>query len=259
MRGSAKSLRVAIAVGATAALLTGAGADAALVKVGKLVLRADGGFNPRVLPKKRFAPIVFQGQASITMNGGGTPPAAQRIVIDIDRDGRLSTRGLPACPAERVAEATVRQARQLCSGAIVGKGLLAAQIGLPDQSRITGTSALTVFNGPRLEGDATVVLHARMTEPEAQTYAISVPVERRGGRFAYRATIDVPPIAGGAGAITYIQAKVGKSYGFQGQQRSYISARCSDGVLETHGRFTFADATVIEGVVMKACSVENGP
>jgi hypothetical protein len=39
--------------------LAGAANGAALVEVGNLVLRADGGFKPRTLPHARFVPIEF--------------------------------------------------------------------------------------------------------------------------------------------------------------------------------------------------------
>jgi hypothetical protein len=112
---------------------------------------------------------------------------------------------------------------------------------------------LTVFNGPRLEGMPTAVLHARTTVPGTQTYAIVVPIEQRRGGFRYRARIDVPPIAAGFGAITHLDVAIGRRYRAAGKQRSYASARCSDHILQTHGRFTFDDGTIIDGLVEKYC------
>jgi hypothetical protein len=83
---------------------------------------------------------------------------------------------------------------------------------------------------------------------------ITVPIERRGGEISYRTTVDVPPIAAGLGSLTHIDATVGRRYRFRGSKRSYVSARCSDGVLRTHGRLTFADAMIIDGTIDKACT-----
>lgn len=251
-----KSLRVAVALVASVALLAGA-ADAALVKVGDLVLRADGGFTPRTLPRKAFAPIGFQGHADLSTRSGGVPPALQQAVIDFDRDGRLSSGGLADCPPERVANATPEGARQSCRAAIVGTGHVEALVALPGQPTVRASSPLTLFNGPPQGGNATVVLHAQMTSPALQTFAVVVPVERRGGPFRYRATFDVPPIAAGAGALTHVDVKVGRRYRAGGKRRSYTAARCRDGILETHGRFAFSDATVIDGTVMKGCQVRR--
>jgi hypothetical protein len=241
-----------VATVAVVAALVAGGAGAALVETGDIVLRADGSFEPRALPRRRFAPIEFQGHLDVARRGGGSPVALQRVVLGFDRDGRLDVGGLPTCPAERVAAASTEEARQLCRGAIVGTGHLEALVSL-SSGPVPASSPLTIFNGPPEAGHPTVVVHARTTVPAVQTYAIVVPIERRPGEFRYRATLDVPPIAGGLGAITHVDARIGRRFGAAGQRRSYVSARCSDGILRTLGGFHFADGTLIEGAVEKFC------
>jgi hypothetical protein len=238
---------------ALALLFTASAAgEGALVIVNDIVLRADGGFQPRDLPRHRFAPIDFQGRFRIAAKGGGRPVALESVVVDFDRDGRLSTGDLPVCPPERVAQASPAQARQACGGAIVGTGQIEVSIGLPGGA-VPASSPLTIFNGPRQAGEPTVVLHAQTTVPATQTFAIVVPIERRPGEFRYRATLVLPPIAGGLGAITHVNVNVGRRFSVDGQRRSYVTARCSDGILRTHGRFSFADGTVVDGSVEKPC------
>ena len=233
-----------------------AAGEGALVIVNDIVLRADGGFQPRALPRHRFAPIDFQGHFDISTRGGGPPAKIEKAIIDFDRDGRLSVHGLPTCPVERIENATPKEARSVCGGAIVGTGHVAATISLPGMAPIPASSPLTLFNGEPQNGTPTVILHARTTVPGIQTFAIVVPIERRHGLYAYRATIEVPPIAAGFGALTHVDAKIGRRYSFDGHKRSYTSARCSDGILETHGLFVFADTdkTVISGAVQKPCT-----
>jgi len=250
----ANRLRVAVALAITAGMLAG-GAEAALVQVGDLVLRADGGFRPNVLPRRAFAPIRFHGHADLSSRSGAMPPALQQAIVDFDRDGLMRTAGLASCAPEQVADSGPEEARRDCGAAIVGTGrveALVALAGLPPQA--TG-SALTLFNGPRQGGEATVIAHAQMTGPVVQTFAILIPVERRRGRFRYRASFEVPPIAPGlgSGALTHVSVKVGRRYRAAGKRRSYVWARCSDNILETHGRFTFSDGTVVDGTVMKGC------
>lgn len=243
----------ALCCAVTLAVAASAGAEGALVAVNGLVLRADGGFQPRSLPRRQFAPIDFQGHFDIAAKGGGKPVALEEAVIDFDRDGRLSSGGLPVCPLERVAEATPAEAREVCAGAIVGRGHVEALIGPAGSRPLRARSALTVFNGPPRAGTPTVILHARTTVPVPETFAIVVPIERRPGLFRYRATLDLPPIAGGLGAITHLDVKIGRRFDSGGKRRSYVSARCSDGVLQTHGRFSFADGTIVDGSVEKPC------
>jgi hypothetical protein len=226
--------------------------DGALVEVNDLVLRADGGFQPQSLPRRHYAPIDFEGHVDVTAKGGGRPSPLQQALIDFDRDGRLSVAGLPTCGPAAIAEASSEEARRICRGAIVGTGHLGVAVSLPS-GPVEATSVLTIFNGPRVEGDPTAVLHARFAFPATRTYAILVPIETLAGRFRYRARIDLPPLAGGLGALTHIDAKVGRRYRSGGQPRSYIAARCSDNILQTHGRFSFEDGTVISGQVEKYC------
>ena len=244
-----------LAAGALLCCVLFAGAaNAALVRVGNLVLTADGGFKPSTLPRSTYAPINFEGEANLRAVDGSVPPPLQQLVLDFDRDGRLSTAGLPVCQPTSLEEATTAEARNRCPGAIVGTGHASVAIG--DTGRpLVVSSPLTFFNGPRLAGKPTVIMHARITVPAVQNFVITIPIEKRGGRYRYRATIDVPPIAGGEGALAHLDASIGKRYRSGGKERSYVSARCGDGIFSTHGRFTFADGTIIDGSVEKACTV----
>jgi hypothetical protein len=242
-----------IGVLAACVLLTG-GANAALVKVGNLVLTADGGFTPRKLPRHTYAPIDFRGDADLRSTDGSVPAPLQQAVVDFDRDGRLTTAGLPICQPELLTDATPGEARNRCRGAIVGSGHVGALITIEGGPPVAVSSPLTLFNGPPQEGHPTVILHARTTVPAVQTFVITIPIEKRSGDFRYRATVDVPPIAGGRGSLTHLDVKVGKRYSFHGVKRSYVAARCRDGILRTHGRFTFGDGIIIDGSIEKACT-----
>lgn len=247
---SAALVAVALVALVGATVTSGRGA---LVEVDNLILRADGAFEPRKLPRASFAPLDFEGHAAVASKDGSRPVALRQLVVDFDHDGRLSVRGLPACQPSQIASATVEEARGICRGAIVGEGKVAAVVSLAS-GQVEVSSPLTIFNGPAIEGRPSAVLHAHFTEPGTQTFAIPVPIERRRGEFRYRVTIDLPPLAAGRGSLSLIEVEIGRRYRFEGQRRSYVSARCSDNLLRTHGRFTFEDGTVIDGAVNKYCA-----
>lgn len=239
---------------ASAVLLAGV-SGAAMVRVGTLVLHADGSFEPRLLPKRAYAPIRFQGYGEVTTTNGSIPPAVEHVELEFDRDGHLTTAGLPVCSPSKLEAATPQQARSRCSGSIVGTGHLAAAVSLAGLARIDMSSPLTIFNGPRQDGNPTAVLHAQAPFPVSETYVIVAPIERRNqGIYGYRTEFDIPPIAGGLGSLTRIDSKIGRFYRAGGVKRSYVSARCSDYVLQTQGYFSFSDGNVIYGSVFKACT-----
>lgn len=256
LRKVVRACLLTIAIGALAA--ASASGDGALVEVNGLVLRADGGFQPQTLPRRQYAPIDFQGHVDISAKGGGRPSPLQQALIDFDRDGRLSVAGLPTCTPEAIAAASTEEARQTCRGALVGTGRVDALVSLPSGT-VKASSPLTIFNGPRLASGPSAVLHARFTVPASETYAILVPIERLSGGFRYRARLDLPPLAGGLGALTHIDVNIGRRYRAGGKSRSYVSARCGDNILQTHGRFQFEDGTVISGQVEKFCRSKRLP
>jgi hypothetical protein len=245
-RGLRRALPLLLILAAGAAFAAEAEATA-MVETREIRIELDAAFQPRNLPVHSFAPVEFSGDVKISKPGGGVPPALQKIVLDFDRDGRLDAGGLPTCAPERIADASVEEARSICKGAIVGTGKIEALVGLAS-GPVPTSSPLTLFNGPRQNGNPTVVVHARTTVPATETYAFVVPIEKRRGEFRYRATVDVPPLAGGLGAVTDISVKVGRRYTSGGVKRSYVSARCSDHILRSHGAFTFSNGLVIEGV-----------
>jgi hypothetical protein len=241
-----RTLPFFLAILAFAVLAEGA-LGAAMVETREIRLKLNADFQPLNLPVKSFAPVEFEGYLDITNPSGGAPPTLKQVIVDFDRDGRLDVAGLPTCAPERIAQVSVEEARSLCKGAIVGTGKLEALVSLPS-GPVPTSSALTLFNGPRQEGHATVVVHARITVPATQTYAFVVPIEKRPGEFRYRVTMNLPELAGGLGAITHIDVKVGRRYTAGGVKRSYVAARCSDHILRSHGIFTFTNGLVIEGV-----------
>ena len=229
-----------------------AGADAAIVRVGGLELRADGEFTPHELPRNRPAPIEFEGQASVHAVDGGPLPRLERVVLDFDRDGRLSTSGLATCAPASIEGLGVSAARRRCEKAIVGKGKVGAAV-LVEGRWLQVTGELTLFNGPAAGGLATVVAHAQPISLPDEIYVVTIPIERIRGDYRYRATVEVPEIFNGTGVLTRVKATIGRRYRANGRKRSYVSAQCSDGALGVHGILTFADGTVIDGAIEKYC------
>ena len=176
------------------------------------------------------------------------------MVLEFDRDGRLSTRGLPVCQPGKIRNAGVATARRRCHKAIVGTGEVHALVVL-NGFWVKVRAPLTLFNAPRNGALARVLAHAQPTSLFGETYLVSVPIRRARGRFRYRATVNVPRIFDGSGVLVHAHGKIRRLFRARGAQRSYVAARCrGDGLLAVHGSFSFEDGTVISGEVEQPCT-----
>ena len=250
-RGRLRRFALLAACGCLAVAVV-AGAEAAIVRVNGLELRAEGEFTPHELPRNHPAPIEFEGQASVRAVEGGPPPRLERLVLEFDRDGRLSTRGLATCAPASIERVGVSAARRRCEEAIVGRGEVEAIV-LVEGRWVRVIGALTLFNGPAAGGLATVVAHAQPVSLPDEIYVVTIPIDRIRGEYRYRATVEIPEIFNGTGVLTRVKAKIGRRYRANGRERSYVSAQCTDGALGVHGILSFADGTVIDGAIEKYC------
>jgi hypothetical protein len=251
-RNSRIKRAVLLVVGACLLAFSVGGANAALVKVGNLVLKTDGGIRPTALPRDHYAPIDFRAHADLINTEGGAPTPLQELRLDFDRNGKLETRGLPVCPMSRIAHANTGQARKRCADALVGTGHVGAILffdGIGVKARVKAS----LFNGPRKGGHPTLIGHAYSTIPRPRTYVVVIPIVPAKGAYSYRATFDVPKIAA-EGVLTHIDGRIGRRYLRGGKKESYASARCPTGVLKVHGHLLFTDGTIIDGVLEKPCT-----
>lgn len=249
--------RRAIAASAAIALAAVVFTAAALgleLRVGDIIVEADGGFAPKALPRTHNAPITIHGGGKISTVSGELPPVLKTIELEFDRHGAVDTTGLAVCTARKLANTTTAQARQSCPDAIVGRGKGTGVIKFPEQPPIPASSPLTIFNGPPKQGNPTVLAHAYLTKPGPSTFIVPIVIEKiRNGVYGYRTKATIPPIANGAGIPISGSVKIGREWTFRGQKHSYLSARCETGRLQARGAFSFSDGTRLQGAFLRAC------
>jgi hypothetical protein len=244
---------------AAVALLTVPAAAVALhLRAGDLLITAQGGFSPKALPRDRDAPITLHGGGSLSTLSGQLPPILQTITIEFDRHGSLQTLGLPVCTRARLVATTVRQARLNCPGAIVGRGFGKAVVKFPEQGPIPATSPITLFNGPRKHGNATVLAHAHLDIPAPTTFIVPVEIERiHRGAYGYRTVARIPKIAGGYGHPISGHLTIGRRWTYRGVRHSYVNARCQTGHLQARGLFTFDTGLTLRANFFRPCQVRR--
>ena len=242
-----------VVLGLSIALAAAGVAVGERVQAGNIIVNVDGGFTPSKLPKKTLAPITLKASGDISTADGTVPPPLQQLVLNFDRNGSVQTKGLPVCTPAKLENTTSPVARKKCKSSIVGTGTATALIAFPDQPALPASSPLTIFNGPKMGGNPSVVIHAYLTIPAPTTFVIPSAITKTKGRYGYRVVSNIPPIAGGYGSLTHFDFKIHKIWKVKGKRVSYASAHCSDGRLQASGQFTFGDGTAISGSVFRPC------
>lgn len=236
-------------------LVAAASAAAIVLRAGNLVVTTDGGFTPTTLPKKGYAPIKLHGFGNIATEDGSPPPVLDTVTIWFDKHGEVETRGLPTCTPGKLAATTVSQARKLCPGAIVGKGVGKAVVIFPEQPPIPASSPITLFNAKPKGRNPVVLAHAHLTVPAPTTFVVPIEIQRvNSGRYGFKTVAKIPKIAGGSGIPLYARLKVGREWNYKGKRLSFANAGCPDGRLQAKGQFKFKDGTFLQGTVFKRCT-----
>lgn len=252
-----------ILVGVLFGLLVMAGSASAVRKVerveliaGDLLIIGHGGFSPETLPRFRTAPIEIHGGGKISTLSGELPPILNDLTFEYDRHGVVDTTGLPVCTKGQLVATDVPAARRACGDAIVGKGFGTAIVALPEQKPIPASTGITLFNGPKKNGFATVLVHAHLDVPAPSTVLFEVVVEKiHNGIYGYRTDAKIPKLVNGYGHPVSGFIRIGRQWTYKGKRHSYISASCENGRLQARGKFGFEDGTLLSGTFLRPCKV----
>jgi hypothetical protein len=250
-------LRTLIVVAVVA--LVGAGAAQALkLRIGNLIISGDGGFSPTTLPKHENAPIKLFGHAKFSTADGTRPSPLRKLVLEFDKHGAVETRGLPKCSMAKLVATTTATARRNCSGAIVGKGFGTALVELPEQRGIKASSPLTLFNGPPVHGNPSVLGHAHLDYPAPTTYVILIEIQKiSNGRYGFKTVANFPRIANDYGSPLSGRLTIGRTWKYKGETLSFANAHCADGRLQAKAQFSFKDGSFVQGTIFKPCKAKK--
>ncbi len=172
------------------------------------------------------APVAVSLGGDLSTTDGSDLPRLRTLRIEINRGGRLETRGLPECPLAEIAVATSERAAAACRAAQVGSGTFHANIVLRGQAPYPTTGKLLLFNG-RSHGKPVLFGHIYASRPFATSFVITFKIAERGhGTFGTVLSASLPEALGNWGYVTGIEMKLSRRYRFKGKQHSYLSAGC---------------------------------
>jgi len=252
--------RPILILGTAVALIAALTASVALA--GAPVTGADGNsqsidvkVGPKKLSKTQLSPATLEVTTKVTTsNPNGVPVPAVRVVVDFDKNAKLFTKGVPTCSASQLQNNSTEVAIQNCKNAIIGRGKAAAV--LPVGEKVFPVAQqVTAFNGVPQGGKPVVLLHTYGTTPIQTALVLTGVVSNYNKQgFGPRLDVDVPLIAGGAGALLEFNVKIDKKFTYKGKKRSFISAKCPNNKkLKSRGAFTFKDGETITAFSNQSC------
>lgn len=238
-------------------------ARAELTERGDLFVRFKGGISPNALPRTQLAPIAVSVAGTVKTLSGERPPPLRRIRIELNRNGRLDSRGLPVCHYDQLLAATPRQALDACGDAQVGTGAYRAKTAFPEQEAFPSQGHILAFNGV-YQGKSAILAHVFGHDPVPITRIIVFRIHRTGGTFGTILTGTLSDAVNHYGYVVGVELRLFRRFVFHGQPRSYLSAACAapagfPGAVFPFARASmgFADGRTLSSTLTRSCKVSG--
>jgi DNA-binding beta-propeller fold protein YncE len=197
----------------------------ALVQKGNIRVKVSGQLSPKKLPRKGTAPISVSVGGDISTTDASPPPRLLSLSIELNRNGRIDSTGLPVCPYDSLEPASSKRALSACRSALVGEGTFDAEIALPGQPTYPAKGKMLAFNG-RKGGKPVLFGHIYSPRPFANSFVIVFAIEKARGTYGTKLEAKLPRSLGNWGKLTGIELNLNRRYSYQGKRRSYVSAGC---------------------------------
>lgn len=193
---------------------------------GTLQMSVSAELSPKRLPREGRAPVAVSLGWKVATTDGTIPPTLKSLKIEINRNGILDPTGLPICPYGRIQPASTSRALRNCRSSLVGTGSFAALVGLEGQENYIAKGKMVVFNSEK-GGKPVLFGQIYSARPFSSSFVIIFKVSReKKGEYGTILSATLPANLRAWGNLTEINMRLSRKYGYQGKQRSFLSANC---------------------------------
>jgi hypothetical protein len=246
-----------------ASLILIAAAQAEPIREGSVQIGVTGKLMPKSLPRHGKVPVALSFSGRIQGTDQGAPPQLRSISIEINRNGDLTTAGIPNCRIGRIDPSTTEEALLLCSRSLVGTGTFSANIKIPEQSPFPSRGRLLAFNG-RYEGRPAVLAQIYGNQPAPTSYVLPFIITRTGGTYGIKLEASLPQVTGDWGFVTGLSLTLDRRFRWHGKSHSYLAADCPappgfPGAVFPLARtsFGFEGGQQLTSVLTRSCTVRQ--
>ena len=223
-----------------------------------------GWLTPRALPRAELVPVALNLRGTLGTTDGRLPPALRRVTIAINRNGKISTVGLPRCRRNAVLAATTAQALAKCRSALIGSGRFEAHIEIATQAPFPARGRMLAFNSVQ-QGRRVILAHIFGTEPVPTSQVLTLTFRRPTGRtFGTMMSVTMPTVADDWGHVESFRLTLHRRYEHRGKIRSLIEASCpaprgfgSAVFSAAKGTYYLGDGRVINRTLVGRCKVRD--
>jgi hypothetical protein len=255
---------LALAAALLAICSTGAlRAAAEQAQKGNIIASFHGGISPQRLPRTTPAPVSVQMGGKIKTSDKSAPPKLLQIILQINANGKIQTKGLPTCSLSKLESVTSATAKKVCGDAQIGHGNVTSRVSLPGQGAFASNGELLAFNGT-LHGKPAILAQVASGAPLPLTYVIVFEVNKTSGTFGTELVGTLPPIASEYGYISAFDLALGRTYTYKGEKLSYASASCPAPKGFPGANFPFAKAAYefagglkVSSTLVRECKVRG--
>jgi hypothetical protein len=230
---------IMVAVGVAVALVVAA-ASGERAQEGNLIVSLSGELSPHDLPRVGTAPVKISLDSAFSTADGSRLPQLRRIAIKFGNRGKLTYRGLPICPEASIRFTALAGALAACRSALVGRGRLEAEVGVPGQRSFPIVAQMLAFNGIGAHGRRLILADVHSEAPPVSL--VMRFTVRRGARATVLAA-SLPAAAGSWARVSRFDLTLQRRFRYRGHWHSFVTAGCSVPVGFTGIVFPLAQAT----------------